>query len=115
MMALVNESTGELVQIVHDLAGIDLTGLNVIDPVPEPVHEYVWDAIAQEFTARPPSQNELARAAIDTDASWGAIDAAACDDTLDAWLESNVTTISGARAVLRSLIVAVRALRADKG
>jgi hypothetical protein len=52
MKALINTS-GELVQIVHGLDGIDLTGLTVVDPAPEPTHEYEWDVPTQTFTPAP--------------------------------------------------------------
>lgn len=109
MKALIN-ADGTLAGIVHSLDGVDVRGLTVVESVPEPPHEFVWNVATQAFVPRPPTRIEASRADLRADAFWTQLqDATAAQ--LDTWLANNVTDMASARRVLKFVLLSVRAIR----
>ena len=106
MKALI-DSTGVVLFVVYDTAGYDLTGLTVIDNVPEPPHEFVWNNTTMTFDPRPPTAAEETAKSLTADPRWQAIKTAT-PDQIDAWLTANVTDLASARRVLKILVLAVQ-------
>jgi len=92
--------------VVYSTDGYDLTGCTVVN-APAPIERYVWDGT--QFAPRPPTPAEETDAALEADARWQALKNAS-PAQIDAWLASNVTTISQARQVLKILTLAVQRL-----
>ena len=109
MKALIDEATNELRGIVASTAGIDLTGLRVVEPVPRPPHEYVWNAVTSQFDPRPPNAAEDLKG----DPFWTAL-RDATPQQIENWLGNNVTNLAEARRVLKLILLALRALRARR-
>lgn len=111
MKAIIN-SNGDIEQIVGSTEGVDLTGMTVIDNVPEPPHEYVWNKVTQQFDPRPPTDGEATRATLNSDTRWSALKNAT-PQQIDTWLQNNVTNLAEARQVLGLILRAIRVLAAD--
>jgi len=103
------DSNGQLVAIVASIAGVDMTGLRIVDPVPEPIIDYVWDTGSQVFVTRPPTAHEQTQADLDADPRWQSM-RTATPAQVDNWLTANVTDLASARRVLKLLILAVQLL-----
>lgn len=112
MKALI-DSSGECFAIVYTTDGYDLTGVTIIDPVPEPERDYVWNKATQAFVPRPPTDAEKTRSDLGADPRWAALKNATGAE-IDTWLQNNVTSLAQARQVLGLLLRAVRVLAADK-
>lgn len=108
MIAIIN-ANGDCVAIVASTAGYDLTGMTLVDPVPEPLRDYVWDKSAQAFVARPPTPSEEFNA----DSLWPAL-RTATPAQIEAWLTNNVTNLAEARRVLKLILLALRALHSRR-
>lgn len=109
MKALIDEATNELRGIVVSTAGIDLTGLRVVEPVPRPPHDYVWNPATSEFDPRPPNAAEDLRG----DPFWTKL-RDATPAQIDNWLTNNVTSLADARRLFKLILLALRALRARR-
>jgi len=109
MKALI-DSNGDVQQIVFSTDGYDLTGMTVIDNVPVPPHEYVWNKLTQAFEPRPPTPAEEITLALFSDPRWRALQAAT-PAQIDAWLAANVTTLARVQDVLKVLLLVARTIR----
>lgn len=103
------DANGDCFAIVASTAGYDLTGLTLVDPVPEPLADYVWDSAQQAFVPRPPSPGED----FEADTLWPAL-RTATPAQIEAWLASNVTNLAEARRVLKLILLALRALHSRR-
>jgi hypothetical protein len=108
-MKAIISGAGQLLEIVYSTAGHDLTGCTVIDPVPEPVNDHVWDRVARAFVPRPPNEVEDLAA----DPFWNSL-STATPAQIDSWLAANVTSLADARRALKLILLALRALRATR-
>jgi hypothetical protein len=108
MMKAVINADGSLRCIVYDPQGHDEDG-TVID-APENPDAYFWDG--SQFVPRPPNEREVTRTGLKTDARWEALKDAT-PAQIDAWLNTNVTTLAQARQVLGLLLKAMRVLASD--
>jgi hypothetical protein len=111
MKAIINVN-GDCIAIVYSTAGYDLADCTVIDPVPTPEHDFVWDKATQTFVPRPLTDSESTRLTLNGDPRWQALKNAT-PAQIDTWLANNVTNLAEARQVLGLILRAIRVLAAD--
>jgi hypothetical protein len=109
MKALINKSSRKLVALVESTEGYDLDLYDVIDAPPGDPQDVRWDGV--QFVPRPPSPVEQIDAALGA-SQWVTL-RSATPEQVDAWLNSNVTSVASARQVLRFLVLAVKRLSND--
>lgn len=108
MIALIKN--GECIAIVDSTDGHDLTGVTVIDAPENPAE---WRYQAGQWQPRPLTDAEKDEQELAVDSRWNAVKSAN-PAQIDAWLAAHVTTLADARAVLKTLLLAVRKLERSK-
>lgn len=108
MKALI-DGNGDLLVIAEDLSGHEKKGREIIENVPENPHDYVWNRERRTFEPRPPSELEKLISAARQDELLDRLGKASADQ-MEAMV-SDIKDINDVRRVLRSLLLAIRALQ----
>lgn len=108
MKALI-DSNGDLLVIAEDLSGYETKGRSVIDNVPEDPHNYIWNRERRTFEPRPPSEREKVVAAARSDELLEQLGKATAEQMET--MVSDVKDINDVKRVLRSILLAIRALQ----